>query len=112
MPLSTVTMDVRPGGRFAGEMVWDADGSRRPFAGVYREVVAPERLVFTWEDPEESVVTITLTDLGDGRTRLHLVQVGFPSGVYEHGLHDTRLGMGEEIDRLAAYVGSLVPQSA
>jgi hypothetical protein len=68
--------------------------------------------------PETKVVsslpdrTITLTDLGDGRTRLHLLQVGFPSGVYEYGLHDTRLGMGEEIDRLAAYVGSLAPQSA
>jgi uncharacterized protein YndB with AHSA1/START domain len=112
VPLSTVTMDVRPGGRFAGVMISAADGDRKPFAGVYREVVEPERLVFSWEDPEESVVTITLTDLGDGRTRLHLRQVGFPSGVYEYGLRDTRLGMGEEIDRLAAYVASVARQPA
>jgi uncharacterized protein YndB with AHSA1/START domain/DNA-binding transcriptional ArsR family regulator len=51
-PLSTVSMDVRPGGRFRATMIADADGTRYPVDLVYREVVAPERLVLAWGDPE------------------------------------------------------------
>jgi uncharacterized protein YndB with AHSA1/START domain len=43
--------------------VHDEDGRTMVNEGVYREVVEPERLSFG-----ES--TVTLTDLGDGRTRM------------------------------------------
>jgi uncharacterized protein YndB with AHSA1/START domain len=62
-PLSTVTMDVRPGGVFRLNSVSDEDGREMPLDTVYREVVEPERLVF-------GAATVTLTDLGDGRTEM------------------------------------------
>ena len=48
--------------------------------GEYREVVA-ERLVFTLSDrPDEvyALVTVVLTDLGDGRTEMRFSQRGGP----------------------------------
>jgi len=59
----TIVMDVRPGGAFKVVTVHDEDGRTMVSEGVYREVVEPERLSFG-----ES--TVTLTDLGDGRTRM------------------------------------------
>jgi uncharacterized protein YndB with AHSA1/START domain/predicted enzyme related to lactoylglutathione lyase len=62
-PLSTVTMDVRPGGVFRLNSISDEDGREMPLDTVYREVVEPERLAF-------GDATVTLTDLGDGRTEM------------------------------------------
>jgi Activator of Hsp90 ATPase homolog 1-like protein len=59
----TLVMDVRPGGAFRVVTVHDDDGRTMVSEGVYHEVVEPERLSFG-----ES--TVTLTDLGDGRTRM------------------------------------------
>jgi uncharacterized protein YndB with AHSA1/START domain len=54
-------------------------------AGVYREIVVPERLVFTyaWEDEcgragHEAVVTVTFADHG-GRMTMTFHQAVFPS---------------------------------
>jgi uncharacterized protein YndB with AHSA1/START domain len=70
-----VTLDVRPGGTFRVSSVSDA-GAQMTTAGVYREVVEPDRLVFeesaedSWHDG--AVSTLTLTELGDGRTEMVL----------------------------------------
>lgn len=108
VPLSTVEMDVRPGGQFRWIMVNDSTGEKTPSAGTYLEVVAPERLVYRWNDPrlaEESVVTITLAELAADTTELTLRQVGWTYGALEWGLHATRQGMTEEIDKLARHLG-------
>lgn len=69
-------LDVRPGGRC--KVVMQApDGTLMPGDGVYLEVQAPERLVFTdaytagWEPNENLFMTtiIQLDDLGGGKTR-------------------------------------------
>jgi uncharacterized protein YndB with AHSA1/START domain len=57
--------------------------------GEYREVVDPERLVFTLSgQPEEEayeLITVVLTDLGDGRTEMLFQQRGRMSAEqYEH----------------------------
>jgi uncharacterized protein YndB with AHSA1/START domain len=62
-PLDSVTMDVRPGGAFRLNSVNDEDGREMPLDTAYREVVEPERLGF-------GEATVTLTDLGDGRTEM------------------------------------------
>src|SRR3981081_2007868 len=49
-PASTVSMDVRPGGAWRATMVHETDGSELPFRGTFQEIVAPERLVQTFED--------------------------------------------------------------
>lgn len=108
VPLATIEMDVRPGGSFRWTMVNDANGDEMHAAGVYREVVEPERLVWASQSglplPEEVVVSVTLTDLGDGQTEMKFQQVGFGWGDLEAGLRDTREGHAEEIDRLADYL--------
>jgi uncharacterized protein YndB with AHSA1/START domain len=45
IPLSSCEIDLRPGGSF--RWVNSAHGGEHAFAGVYREITPPERLVFT-----------------------------------------------------------------
>ncbi len=68
--ISVQSMNLSPGGRF--HITWSgADGSESPFKGAYREIVAPERLVYTdeWEapglPPQEAIVTVTFEERGD-----------------------------------------------
>jgi uncharacterized protein YndB with AHSA1/START domain len=61
--------DLRVGGRYRWVMQSPA-GDQHDVGGVYREVVANEKLVFTWawkDTPErESLVTVLLKPDGDG----------------------------------------------
>jgi uncharacterized protein YndB with AHSA1/START domain len=83
VPVSTVSMDVRVGGAWRATML--AGPSRREiqWTGEYREVVEPERLVFTVSDqPGDDayeLVIVVLTDLGDGRTEMLFQQRGHMS---------------------------------
>ena len=70
-------MDVRTGGTFR-RLMRRPGGSTFLEYGVYREVVRPERLVFTYNSEggafvePETVVTVTLATLVGDRTRLTL----------------------------------------
>ncbi|MCI0384726.1 SRPBCC domain-containing protein [Streptomyces sp. CNQ085] len=84
---STVALDVRPGGAWKATMAAEGIGEF-PFAGVYREVVPGERLVFTLVDPNDENLAaraergeaeeLTTVDFADdeGGTRLTFRQVG------------------------------------
>ena len=105
-PVSTITMDVRPGGAFQATMVHETDGTELPFVGHFREVVEPERIVQTLEnpsdpsDPDVELVTVTLTDLGD-RTQVVYHQVGhLPAEQYPL----IEQGVSGFYDRLAAHL--------
>ena len=78
VPLSSVSMDVRQGGSW--RLTMHAARGEIQWKGEYREVAAPERLVFTASDKpgddRYELVTVVLTDLGDGRTEMHLEQRG------------------------------------
>jgi uncharacterized protein YndB with AHSA1/START domain len=80
VPLSTVSMDVRPGGSLRLTMFAEPGRREIHWKGEYREVVEHELLVFTLSDqPGESayeLITVVLTDLGDGRTEMLLEQRG------------------------------------
>ena len=79
VPLSTVSMDVRPGGRFEATMFYGPTRVEINWKGEYLEVVEPERLVFTISDrptDDYELVTVVLTNLGDGRTEMLLEQHG------------------------------------
>ena len=85
-------MDVRPGGIWFRSMR-APDGSVVRKHGVYREIVMPERLVFTYVSDDlagnpgpETLVTVTFTALG-GKTRLTLHQVGFESVLAREAHH-------------------------
>jgi uncharacterized protein YndB with AHSA1/START domain len=99
-------MDVRPGGAFRVCMR-SPEGVEHWKQGVYREVVEPERLVFTfaWQDAEgrpghETVVTITFEEHG-AKTKLTLHQ-----GIFESvaRCHDHQAGWTSTLERLAQYI--------
>lgn len=80
VPLSTVSMDVRPGGAWRLTMFAPPNRRRIDWEGEYLEVNAPQRLVFTVSDqPDDDafeLVIVELTDLGDGRTEMLFEQRG------------------------------------
>jgi uncharacterized protein YndB with AHSA1/START domain len=79
-PLSSVSMDVQPGGQWRLTMYFGPRRHEIQWLGEYQEVVPPERLVFTVTDqpdnPTFDVCTVVLTDLGDGRTEMLFEQSG------------------------------------
>ncbi|GAA1060444.1 SRPBCC family protein [Agromyces bracchium] len=89
----SVSVDARPGGRYAYTMVNPADGSEYPTAGVYREVDPPRRLVFTWAspgDPDDTapVITVDLRELDDDRTEMLFHVRGFPGAPGDENVYD------------------------
>jgi uncharacterized protein YndB with AHSA1/START domain len=80
VPPDSVAMDVRPGGVWRLTMAATGEHPEIRWAGEYREVVEPERLVFTITDrpdgSEYELVTVELSEIGDGRTRMELEQSG------------------------------------
>lgn len=114
----TVQMDLRPGGRFVWVMR-DPDGKDYYTVGEYREIVPPERLVYTdsfgdaegnvvsaavyglGDDfPEMTVVTVTFEDLG-GRTRMRLVS---DKAISDDMWQMASAGWYSSLDKLAAVV--------
>ena len=95
-------MDVRPGGTWKATMV-SVPGSREiHWEGEYVEVVEPERLAFTVTDqpgnPDRDLVTVELTDLGDGRTEMRMTQTG--GGLPPEGYERAKEGWGGFFDRM------------
>lgn len=80
-------MEVEPGGRW--RFVEHAPGGSQGFEGRYLEVTPLRRIVqtFAWDGMPEHVVeeTMTLEDLGDGRTRLVTLAV-FRSSEERNGM--------------------------
>lgn len=102
--------DMRPGGAWrtclksatSEEVLWQG--------GIYREVVVPERMVFTfkWEGtnhedgtPVDTLVTIDFTQLPDGRTRMDFRHEGLKS---EESLAGHRHGWTSTFDRLDRWI--------
>lgn len=104
---TVVEMDVRPGGTWR-YINHGPDREDAPFTGVYREVVSPERLVYTFIfdvegiRDQESLVTETFEAL-DGKTKV-TSGTRFPSVESLEGALATGMTQGaiETWDRLAA----------
>jgi uncharacterized protein YndB with AHSA1/START domain len=95
--------DLRPGGEWRAQMR-KGDGTTLDLGGVYREIAAPHRLVFThaWMDENgnpgpETLVTVTFADRG-GKTEMNFRQSGFDSVESREG-HSG--GWNECFDQLA-----------
>jgi uncharacterized protein YndB with AHSA1/START domain len=101
-------MDVRVGGAWR-RCMRSPQGTEHRSRGVYREIVAPERLAFTfaWEQGgspghgPETVVMLTFRDLGDNRTELTLHQAPFCT---IEGRDDHRAGWSSCFERFADYL--------
>ena len=73
-------LDVRPGGRF--RIIMQGEDSAPTATGEYQEVIAGQKLVFTWSwegDPSQpTLVTVTFSD-ADGGTNVVLTHDRFAS---------------------------------
>jgi len=116
----TCTMDARPGGRLHFNNIYE--GKELWLGGMFREVVAPRRLVFTvgFEDeagnvvpgtvyglgragdPLESIVTVTFVDR-DGKTEMTMEQSVPPN---DPGREDMVVGWNMGFDRLDALLAA------
>ena len=99
-------MDIRPGGAFRVCMR-SLEGAEHWKQGVYREVVEPERLVFTfaWEDGagrpgHQTVVTVIFAERGD-KTELTLHQAVFETVEWRD---EHRRGWTSTLQRFAEYL--------
>ena len=98
---SSVAMDVRVGGAWRltmrvreGEVLWH---------GEYREVVEPERIVFTLSDQPSpgaghAIVLVELGEVGESRTEMRFVQRGSLSPAQTSA---ARYGWSRFFDRIA-----------
>lgn len=102
-------MDVRVTGAYRFGMR-SAQGTVRWKRGIYREIVEPERIVFTfaWENPGDDVphnellTTVTFDEVGT-RTRLTLRQSPFTAAQHRDGHHT---GWSSTLERFADYLAS------
>ncbi len=99
-------MELRPGGAFRFGMR-SAEGTQHWLRGVYREILEPERLVFTWawEDAQgrpgrETLLTLNFAEYA-GKTKLTLHQALFET-VTARNAHQQ--GWTSGLDRLAGYL--------
>jgi uncharacterized protein YndB with AHSA1/START domain len=99
-------MDIRPGGayRFCMRSPLGVDHWKR---GIYREIVEPERIVFSfaWEEPSgrsgpETLITVTFEEEG-AKTKLTLHQATFETAAARD---DHRSGWTSCLERFAGYL--------
>lgn len=110
--LPSCKIEFREGGAFRC-LMRSPEGSEHRMHGVYREIIPPKQISFTWtwideagNAGHETLVTVTLEEAGkDGaQTKLTLHHAVFES-VNARDLHG--IGWSETFDRLAAYVANL-----
>ncbi len=94
-------------------VVEHADGQTHGFEGRFREVTAPERLVYTfeWDGMPGHVVIddLTFEDLGDGRTKLVTLALFFTTEERDGMLHS---GMEKGMNQSHAALDALLAKSA
>jgi uncharacterized protein YndB with AHSA1/START domain len=103
-------LELKRGGHW--RFVEHADGQAHGFEGRYREVTPPERMVMTFEwdgMPGHPLVnTITLHDLGDGRTKM-IAESLFMLDEERDGMMSTGMegGMNQSYDALDRVLASM-----
>ena len=109
-----VEQDAKPGGKWRACLhQTEAWKGRTDFpdlwqCGIFKEIVPPERLVYTfaWEGQggqptRETVITIHFTELGGDRTKMNFHQAFFDSVEQRDGHNE---GWNSSFDRLGDYV--------
>ena len=105
-PAVALEMDARPGGAWHGRLRSVDTGQELPLGGVFREIVAPDRIVFTFKWDEEgergleTLVTVTFAEQ-NGKTAMTFRQAPFQSDQERDG-HS--YGWNSTFDRLADHL--------
>ena len=100
-PRELIEMDVRPGGVFRVVMVQSATGAEFPSDMRFTKVDEPGLLEFEWDGQRGlggGKVTITLRELGDGRTELTSHYAGYLTDEIQSYMVQ---GSNEQMDKLA-----------
>lgn len=108
-PAVSVSQDLRVGGEWRACLRSPETGEDLWQGGIYREIVPPERLVFTfkWDEshedgpPVDTLVTVEFAELPDGRTRMDFTHEGLKS---EQSLAGHRHGWTSTFERLEAFL--------
>ncbi|SOE09711.1 Uncharacterized conserved protein YndB, AHSA1/START domain [Streptomyces sp. 2323.1] len=107
----SVESDLRPGGGYRIAMQ-PPEGDLFHLVGEFLEVAPPERLSYTfrWEDPDpedrETVVTLSLRDIGGTATELVFTQGDFATA-QRRALHEE--GWTQGLDKLEELLSSAAP---
>jgi uncharacterized protein YndB with AHSA1/START domain len=107
--MTSWTMDLRPGGTWRG-CIRSPEGLDYWAEGEYREIVPPERLVFTfaWDDEHNQPTTQTLVTIGfadyGGKTKFTFQQTPFERVEDRDGHVE---GWSQSFDRLASHLAEL-----
>jgi uncharacterized protein YndB with AHSA1/START domain len=111
--------DARPGGKWRACLHQTGDWQGRTYpdlwqGGVFKEIVPPERVVYTfaWEGEggqptRETLITVNFTELDDERTRMDFHQAFFDSVSLRDGHNQ---GWNSSFDRLNDYVKERLQQ--
>lgn len=111
-PAFSVASDFRVGGAWRTGLKSPETGEEMWQGGVYREIVEPERLVYTfkWEGEGhedgpavDTLVTVELTETPDGGTCVNLTHEGLKN---ERSLAGHRHGWTSTVDRLEAWLAT------
>lgn len=105
--ITSHAVDVRPGGAYR-ICIRSPEGRDYWMSGVYREVIRPSRLVFSfaWDNKEgrrghETLITVTFDATADGRTLMTFHQAVF---LTQADCDSHREGWDECFDRLVDYL--------
>jgi uncharacterized protein YndB with AHSA1/START domain len=102
-PEAKIHIDLRVGGRYELTMVRRDTGDEMPAGYEILELEPPSLLVLRSDPmpqygmPEPVITRMELHDLGDGRTRMELID-----GLYPEGSSHAETGWNSSFDRLAA----------
>jgi len=102
-------LEFRKGGAYRCTIY--KDDHRHGMSGVYRDIVAPERIVFTfaWDNEigqpgDETLITVTFEVVAASKTRITFSQTPFDTAESRDSHAE---GWGECLDRLEAYLSKL-----
>ena len=103
-------MDVRPGGHWR-YLQHDADGNEYAFHGEYREIQAPERIVYTFEFegmPGHVILETATLEEQDGKTKLTVTDL-FDTAEERDAMFQTDMqeGASQSQDRFAELLTEL-----
>jgi uncharacterized protein YndB with AHSA1/START domain len=105
-PERSIRIDLRVGGRYELTMVRRDTGEEMPAGYEILELEEPTLLVLRSDPmpeygmPEPVITRVELRDLGDGRTRMELID-----GLYPEGFGHAEQGWSSSFERLAAHLG-------
>ncbi len=104
-PIDGIVVDLRPGGAFETLMINDDNGEEYPMKAVFVEIDPPAKLVWTEPDVEGGMTsTVTLVDLGDGRTEVTVHQTNVPA---MYLTPENQAGFASSLDKGVAYTAKL-----